>query len=279
MHKIDSDTAVDGEFTDGDGTVENPATDLNAAWFNSVQRELLAVLSGVGISPDANDDSQIWAALQKISVISADADSGNVNLSGYTGSVVIFHGASNFSVTGGSLGLGKLFVIVPKWTASSPESISVTYGSITVNIGKWNFFLGVTVQGGLVNGVFVPVLNSTVANGELTVGGVVANYVKTVNRYELNLVQFDITDEGDEDTLPEWQQWQLAENWSVGQVKRVQALNIGAGNTVIVFGDTSGGSRSVKFEPYCFREFLCVGTYTNSAGVEFAVLLSNATKM
>ena len=279
MHKIDTDTAVDGEFTDGDGTLENPATDLNAAWYNSVQRELLAILSGVGISPNANDDSQIWTALQKISVISADANSENVNLSGYIGSVVIFHGASNFSVTGGSLGLGKLFVIVPKWTDSSPASISVTYGSITVNIGQWNFFLGVTAQSGLVNGVFVPVLNATVANGELTVGGVVANYVKTVNRYELNLVQFDATDEGDEDTLPEWQQWQLAENWSVGQVKRVQALNIGAGNAIHVYGDTSGGMRSVKFEPYCFREFLCVGTYTNAADIEFAVLLSNATKM
>ena len=48
MHKINTDTATSGgEFTDGDEGQAIPPTDLNAAWFNSVQRELIAILTGM----------------------------------------------------------------------------------------------------------------------------------------------------------------------------------------------------------------------------------------
>ena len=41
MHKINTETATqNGEFTDGDELQSIAPTDLNAAWFNSVQREL-----------------------------------------------------------------------------------------------------------------------------------------------------------------------------------------------------------------------------------------------
>lgn len=67
MQKIGSltDTAdVNGEFTDGNGASAIESTLLPAAWFNTLQRELIAVIEAAGMEPDPADDNQLIAALK-----------------------------------------------------------------------------------------------------------------------------------------------------------------------------------------------------------------------
>lgn len=50
-------------FKDGDLSQGITPTDLNAAWFNAVQEELLSVIEAAGLVPGAIN-SQVFAALQ-----------------------------------------------------------------------------------------------------------------------------------------------------------------------------------------------------------------------
>ena len=67
MHRIDTSTATgDGRFTEGDPLVPIPATVVSADWLNSVQEELVNMLSAAGITPDKADDAQLLAAISQI---------------------------------------------------------------------------------------------------------------------------------------------------------------------------------------------------------------------
>lgn len=69
MQKIGdiTDTADgNGEFTDGNVAGNVQPTELMAAWFNSVQREIIAVLAAAGIAPDKTNDKQLSEAIQAI---------------------------------------------------------------------------------------------------------------------------------------------------------------------------------------------------------------------
>lgn len=69
MQKISSltDTAdTNGEFTDGSGASGVEATLLPAAWFNTIQRELVAVIEGAGLTLDASDDTQLLQAIKAL---------------------------------------------------------------------------------------------------------------------------------------------------------------------------------------------------------------------
>lgn len=69
MHKIDSANAtISGEFRDGQAASGTPGTTVSAAWLNSVQRELIAILEFVNITPDKNNDAQIIEAIKLIGV-------------------------------------------------------------------------------------------------------------------------------------------------------------------------------------------------------------------
>ena len=63
MHKIDTDTAVDSEFTDGVPESGQPATRLNASWFNTIQRELCNIVTKAGMALSTSDDGQVLAAI------------------------------------------------------------------------------------------------------------------------------------------------------------------------------------------------------------------------
>lgn len=273
MHKINTDTATSGgEFTDGDEGQAIPPTDLNAAWFNSVQREIIAILTAFGVSPDPNDDSQLWTVLQKMGVRCDFSDDEEVNVSGFSGTTVIFHSASDFDLVG-TLTKGSVVIIAPYWTAASSNSISVGYNSSSLSIRKYSIFVGFAANGEddlQLAGVFVPMLGSS---GKLTVGALEAASVKATKRFETSFVDFEYTT--DQEGLQGQQAWQLAENWEVGQVKRVRCTNALAGGTqVTTFGDSSGSYAQVKFYPYSFREFVCVGTY-ETTGYTWAVLAVN----
>ena len=273
MHKINTETATqNGEFTDGDEQQAVAPTDLNAAWFNSVQREIIAVLTAFGISPDPSNDAQLWTALQKMGVRCDFSDEEEINVSGFSGTTVIFHSASDFDIVG-TLTKGSVVIIAPYWTDASSNSISVGYNSSSTSIRKYSIFVGFAANGEddlQLAGVFVPMIGSS---GKLTVGALEAASVKATKRFETSFVDFEYTT--DEPELQGQQAWQLASNWEIGQVKRVRCTNSLAGGTqVTTFGDSSGSYAQVKFYPYSFREFVCVGTY-ETTGYTWAVLAVN----
>ena len=68
MHKIDTQTAVNGEFTDGNPSTGVKATQLNAGWFNSVQRELCNAVEKFGIALSKEDDMQLWKVVSSLGV-------------------------------------------------------------------------------------------------------------------------------------------------------------------------------------------------------------------
>ena len=276
MHKIDTDTATSGgEFTDGDEGQAIPPTDLNAAWFNSVQRELIAILTGMDVSPDDNNDGQLWAALQKIGIRCDYSDDEEVSVSGFSGARAVFHSASDFDIVG-LVAKGSLVVIAPYWGDASPSSISVGYNTGSITIRKWNVFVGFAMNGEddlNLAGVYIPMLGSS---GKLVVGAFEAASVKATKRFETSFVDFEYTT--DQEGLQGQQAWQLAENWEVGQVKRVRCTNAQSGGTqVTVFGNSSGNYSQIVFYPNSFREFVCVGNYTTTGTISYtwAVLAVN----
>ncbi|SDA18114.1 hypothetical protein SAMN03159355_01504 [Pseudomonas sp. NFPP10] len=72
MQKIGASTASAnalGEFTEGNPGAGVDATLLKAAWLNAIQRELVHIVEGAGMSLDAADDSQLLKAIQAIQAI------------------------------------------------------------------------------------------------------------------------------------------------------------------------------------------------------------------
>lgn len=276
MHKIDTDTATSGgEFTDGDEGQAIPPTDLNAAWFNSVQRELIAILTGMGVSPDDNNDAQIWTILKKIGIRCLYSDDAEVDVTGFSGATVIFHSAEDFELVG-SLSSQSFVVIVPFWANSSPDEITVEYNTSSIDIDKHWMFIGFAANGLdelQLAGTYVPMASSEGLGGTIDIGGVNAGFVKASKRFEIGIVDFQYTE--DQEELQGQQVWQLAANWQVNQVKRVRCTNAPSGGVqVTTFRDTSGSYNQVNFYPGSFRELMCVGTYT-SGGYTWAVLAVN----
>ena len=270
MHKINTETATqNGEFTDGDELQSIAPTDLNAAWFNSVQRELIAILTAFNISPDPSNDAQLWTALQKMGVRCDFSDDEEIDVSDFSGTTVIFHSASDFDIVG-TLTKGSPVIIAPYWRDASPDSILVSYGSMTTRIRKWSIFIGFAANGEgnlMLAGDFVPMLGSS---GKLTVGALEAASVKAGKRFETSFVEFEYTT--DQPDLQGQQTWQLAENWELNQAKRVRCTNAPAGGVeVICFGNSSGTYLKANFYPASYREFTCIGKYT-SGGYTWAVL-------
>lgn len=71
MQKIGASTSSAnalGEFTEGNPGAGVAATSLKAAWLNAVQRELVHLVEGAGLTLDAADDSQILKAIQALQV-------------------------------------------------------------------------------------------------------------------------------------------------------------------------------------------------------------------
>lgn len=70
MHKIGDDTAtadpITGEWTEGGPGGTPPATILKSGWMNSVQREIINVLSAASVVPSAAADDQMLTALRQL---------------------------------------------------------------------------------------------------------------------------------------------------------------------------------------------------------------------
>lgn len=69
MQKIGSITPTadaNGEWTNGNVAAGTAPTNLDAAWLNTVQRELANIVTGGGLVLDPANDAQVLAALKKI---------------------------------------------------------------------------------------------------------------------------------------------------------------------------------------------------------------------
>lgn len=83
MQKISSPGATStNEFTEGNPSSGQPATVVSAAWTNSVQRELVALVQAAGLTLNANDDTQILQAIQILGGGSGGGSSRNLLLNG-----------------------------------------------------------------------------------------------------------------------------------------------------------------------------------------------------
>lgn len=308
MHKIDTPNADENnEFVNKDPTANPPVegTDLNAEWFNSVQRELIAILTAFGVTPDANNDAQIVDVLKRIGIKSgawgSDVPNGkDVDTTSFNGSHVIFHKAENFTI--GALKTGSVVIVVPFWGVDTfPDSITVNYtsSSYQFTIKKGQMLIGVVGNGtasynsAQIVARYMPtmltgdgdmnvrdinankVTSSTGNFSNISVGfltalvGIVASSVQYNRRFDAGLVEITTSDSIS---------WMLKTNWSLNQVKRVycsDATNVG----VTVSGYLPNGEgNSFTFYPGRYREFVCIGFYTTSqTQTEYAVLLANGS--
>ena len=112
MKKVSSvtDTANDsGEFTDGEVAAGVKPTELLAGWFNTIQRELAAVVEGAGEELDPDNDEQIAGIIGEISdVINHYRNYGypewESGISYYEGAVVYYNGDLYLSLNDNNLG-------------------------------------------------------------------------------------------------------------------------------------------------------------------------------
>ena len=278
MYWITTETATQNhEFTDGDQSQSIPETDLNALWFNTIQRELLNVLAALNITPNVSNFAQIWDALKMIGVRAVYSSDSTVSTSEFDGSLVIFHSVADFQIN--SLKTKSLLVVVPTWTAASANYITFRYGEQNIRLYKGFVYVGIVANGTIDNlSVFGIRLPMAIDNKNLYVGNLNADKVVSDKRFEKALTVFEYSDEIDESGVEKWRSWELASNWEVGQVKRVYCSNAGTGQMVYVHFDAESNPRQVKFKENCYLEFLCIGTRScvnDGVTTTYAILLVN----
>lgn len=66
MHKIDTPSAVNGNFVDKNVSAGVSGTVCDAKWLNSVQNEICNTIEAAGLTPDRQDDTQLNEAIKKI---------------------------------------------------------------------------------------------------------------------------------------------------------------------------------------------------------------------
>jgi len=65
MHKTDAPGAtITNEFTEGNPSLSIPATEVGSKWLNTIQRELVAVVEGAGLTLNDLDDDQLKEAIE-----------------------------------------------------------------------------------------------------------------------------------------------------------------------------------------------------------------------
>lgn len=131
MHKINTSTAVGGEFADGNPATGQKATELNAAWFNAIQRELLAILTSAGVAPSILIDDQLSKVLALKSEIVWKTfllSSANIDVSAWTrNAVVIADGWYDTMLYTGQTIKSSIMVVIPKWEAAGESVTSCTF--------------------------------------------------------------------------------------------------------------------------------------------------------
>lgn len=272
MHKIDTENRnAQDEFNDEDLSQGIPATDLNAAFFNTIQRELCNAVTNAGLALSKTDDSQLWKAMQLLAggITCAFIDGNYTIPAGKNKSTVLYYaGFNNFSIEG-EFADNSMVVVIPE----SGAKIKVDYNGGSFYVEKGSIYIGIAVNGAVEGLQVVGTCVPKDFNGAMNIRSVRGEVVAADSFIDNGVVRF--SKEETEEGLQPWQQWQLYSNWAFGAVKRVICTDAAVGgSSFIVYKNTSGAFRNVTFYPDAYREFLCVGSYT-SGGQTFAVLIPN----
>ena len=131
MHKINTSTAVGGEFADGNPATGQKATELNASWFNTIQRELLAILTAAGVTPSISIDDQLSKVLALKSEIVWKTflmSSAAIEVSSWTRNAVVIAGRwyDTMLYTGQTI-KNSIMVVCPKWEVAGESVTSCTF--------------------------------------------------------------------------------------------------------------------------------------------------------
>lgn len=280
MYYITTDTATEEhECTDGDESLLIPATDMNADWFNMIQRELQNVVLGGGLELDQSDDGQVWKVIEKLGIKSILSNDATVNIGDYKGGLLIVHSPSNFTLSS-TISTNSPVIIIPMWADGSPESFNFVYNGQILTIKKGQMIIGWALNLSGVGAVQMAAIAVPVFfGGKMELGNVKALSLKTSKFLDTGFISFEYSDDVDPETgLEDWRAWQMAENWEVGQVKRVYCSNVSTVRNVPVYYDSDSSWKTVPFYKNGFREFVCVGTRSVTAGETtrvYAILLCN----
>lgn len=280
MYYITTDTATEEhECTDGDESQLIPATDMNADWFNMIQRELQNVVLGGGLELDQSDDSQVWKVIEKLGIKSIVSNDATVDIDDYKGGLLVIHSPSNFTLSS-TIYTNSPVIIIPMWADGSPESFNFVYNGQILTIKKGQMIIGWALNLPGVGAVQMAALAIPVFfSGKMELGNVNAVSLKTSKFFDAGFVSFVYSDDVDPETgLEEWRAWQMAEHWSVGQVKRVYCSNVSTVRNVSVYYDANSSWRNVSFYKNGYREFVCVGTRNVTVDETtrvYAILLCN----
>lgn len=280
MYYINTDTATEEhEFTNGDESQLIPATDLDADFFNMIQRELQNVVLGGELELDQSDDSQVWKVIEKLGIKSVVSNNATVNIGTYKGGLLIIHSPSNFTLSS-TISTNSPVIIIPMWADGSPESFNFVYNGQILTIKKGQMIIGWALNLPGVGAVQMAALAIPVFfSGKMELGNVKAVSLKTSKFLDAGFVSFEYSDDVDPETgLEDWRAWQMAENWEIGQVKRVYCSNVSTVRNVPVYYDANSSWKTVPFYKNGYREFVCVGTRSVTAGETtrvYAILLCN----
>ena len=66
MQRIAGDGHVDNMFVEGSPTTGQEATRVTADWLNAVQEEVIALIAAMGVSLDAEDNTQLATVIQSL---------------------------------------------------------------------------------------------------------------------------------------------------------------------------------------------------------------------
>lgn len=262
MYYINTDTATEEhKFTDGNESESIPATDLDAAFFNMIQSELQNVVLKGGLELDPSDDSQVWKVIEKLGLKSIVSNDATVNIGDYKGGLLIIHSPSNFTLSS-TISTNSPVIIIPMWADGSPESFNFVYNNQVLTIKKGQMIIGWALNLPGVGTVQMAALAIPVFfSGKMELGNVNASSLRTSKFLDTGFVSFEFSDDVDPELgMTEWKAWQMAENWEVGQVKRVYCSNVSTVRNVPVFYDADSSWKTVPFYKNCYREFRCVGT-------------------
>ena len=112
MHRIDSSTATpDNRFTEGDPTIPVAATTVTAEWLNSVQEELVAILTAAGIAPNKVSNVQVLSAILDLIADSMPgiATSQNNGIGRPDGTTIIIDASGKYTATTRPFILGEFY--------------------------------------------------------------------------------------------------------------------------------------------------------------------------
>ena len=128
MHKIDTDSAVDGEFVDKNSSLGVEGTVVDAAWLNSVQNEICNVITTSGATLDKNSQNQLVTAIETISKDSVSKQVISCSEVQETISTGLFRISEKFSLDKGYF-VDVNFLINVQTTSSGQAKFSLRHGS------------------------------------------------------------------------------------------------------------------------------------------------------